>query len=342
MANRVTLDDIARKVGVSKTLVSLVLNGKAEQFGISRKTCERVFQVVKELNYRPNQTARSLRTGKTGTIGLVVSDISNAFYAQMARIFEDLAAAQGHSVIICSTDEDAEKEQRLITVLRNRQVDGLVVSTSQREVSWLLSINKYDTPIVLIDRHLGDNVLAAVVAANRTGGALLARHLKEQGYRHPLVLGLSTSLISSVAERIDGFVDEFKKHGVTCVIHAVGFNSLQSDVDALFANLKALPVKPDCIFAVNNNVATAALQSISARGIRVPIQLGLVCFDDLPYFSIINPGITAVEQPISQMCRKAFELLHQQISGNIDRSNVSIYEIPVKLNIRESSLKKFS
>ncbi len=342
MANRVTLDDIARKVGVSKTLVSLVLNGKAEQYGISKKTCDRVFQVVKELGYRPNQTARSLRTGKTGTIGLVVSGISNAFYAQMARIFEDLATAQGYSVIICSTDEDVEKEQRLVMVLRNRQVDGLVVSTSQREAGWLSTIYKNGTPIVLIDRHLGDNVLAAVVAANRTGGALLARHLVEQGYKHPLVLGLSTSHISSVAERIEGFVDEFKKRGVTCVIHEVGFNSLQSDVDNLIENLKALPVKFDCIFAVNNNVATAALQSISARNIRVPHQIGLVCFDDLPYFSIIKPGITAVEQPIAQMCRKAFDLLHQLISGDIDRTNVSVFEMPVRLNIRESSLKKFS
>lgn len=340
MANRVTLDHIAQHVGVSKTLVSLVLNGKAQQYGISRQTCDRVFAAVKELNYRPNQTARSLRTGKTGTIGLVVSDISNTFYAQLARQFEDLATANGYSVFICSTDEDVEKEQRLITMLRNRQVDGLVVSSSQSNAEWLMAINDSGTPLVLIDRHLGASTLTAVVAANRNGGALLANHLFEQGYRHPLVIGLSTNYISSVAERIEGFVEVFKGKGQTCAIREVGFNTLQPDVHSLLANPKLLPFKPDCLFAVNNNVATAALQSLAAMRVKIPNGLGLVCFDDLPYFSIIEPTITAVEQPIAAMCGKAFELLQLKMVGDSVEVSQGILELPVKLNIRRSSLKK--
>lgn len=340
MANRVTLDHIAQHVGVSKTLVSLVLNGKAQQYGISRQTCDRVFAAVKELNYRPNQTARSLRTGKTGTIGLVVSDISNTFYAQLARQFEDLATANGYSVFICSTDEDVEKEQRLITMLRNRQVDGLVVSSSQSNAEWLMAINDSGTPLVLIDRHLGASTLTAVVAANRNGGALLANHLFEQGYRHPLVIGLSTNHISSVAERIEGFVEVFKGTGQTCAIREVGFNTLQPDVHSLLANPKLLPFKPDCLFAVNNNVATAALQSLAAMRVKIPNELGLVCFDDLPYFSIIDPTITAVEQPIAAMCGKAFELLQLKMVGDSVEVSQGKLELPVKLNIRRSSLKK--
>lgn len=340
MANRVTLDHIAQHVGVSKTLVSLVLNGKAQQYGISRQTCDRVFAAVKELNYRPNQTARSLRTGKTGTIGLVVSDISNTFYAQLARQFEDLATANGYSVFICSTDEDVDKEQRLITMLRNRQVDGLVVSSSQSNAEWLMAINDSGTPLVLIDRHLGASTLTAVVAANRNGGALLANQLFEQGYRHPLVIGLSTNHISSVAERIEGFVEVFKGKGQTCAIREVGFNTLQPDVHSLLANPKLLPFKPDCLFAVNNNVATAALQSLAAMRVKIPNELGLVCFDDLPYFSIIEPTITAVEQPIAAMCGKAFELLQLKMVGDSVEVSQGILELPVKLNIRRSSLKK--
>lgn len=340
MPNRVTLDHIARHVGVSKTLVSLVLNGKAQHYGISRQTCDRVFAAVKELNYRPNQTARSLRTGKTGTIGLVVSDISNVFYAQLARQFEDLVATSGYSVIICSTDEDVEKEQHLITMLRNRQVDGLVVSSSQSDVGWLMSISDGGTPLVLIDRHLGANTLTAVVAANRNGGALLANHLLVQGYRYPLVIGLSTNHISSVAERIEGFVEVFKGKGQPCMIREMGFNTLQPDVDSLLENLNRLPLKPDCLFAVNNNVATAALQSLAALRIKIPKELGLVCFDDLPYFSFINPTVTAVEQPIKLLSNKAFELLQLKMAGVNDEISLGIVELPVKLNVRQSSLKK--
>ncbi|MEW5845964.1 MAG: LacI family DNA-binding transcriptional regulator [Bacteroidota bacterium] len=340
MASRVTLDHIAQHIGVSKTLVSLVLNGKAQQYGISRQTCDRVFAAVKELNYRPNQTARSLRTGKTGTIGLVVSDISNTFYAQLARQFEDLATANGYSVIICSTDEDVEKEQRLITMLRNRQVDGLVVSSSQSNAEWLMAVNDGGTPLVLIDRHLGANTLTAVVAANRVGGAMLANHLFEQGYRYPLVIGLSTNHISSVAERIEGFVEVFKGKGLPYAVREVGFNTLRPDVENLLANLKLLPFKPDCLFAVNNNVATAALQSLAAMRVKIPNTLGLVCFDDLPYFSIIDPAITAVEQPIAAMCSKAFELLQIKMVGQGVDVRQEILELPVKLNVRKSSFKK--
>ncbi len=340
MVKRVTLDDIAQSVGVSKTLVSLVLNGKGQQYGISKQTCDRVVAAAMELDYRPNQAARSLRTGKTGTIGLLVSDISNVFYAQLARIFEDLATAKGYNVFICSTDENVVKERRLATMLSSRQVDGLVVSTSERDAEWLMAVRDGGTPLVLIDRHLGPDALDAVVAANRGGGAMLARHLLEQGFTRPLVLGLSTSHISSVAERIEGFVEEFKRERIACTLRNIGFNTLQYDVGNLLANLQTLSVIPDCLFAVNNNLATAVLSTFRAKGIKNFKKMGLVCFDDLPYFSIIKPTITAVEQPVGEMCNLAFDLLQQQIDGSRVKASSNIFELPVKLNIRESTQKK--
>jgi len=340
MAGRVTLDDIAQRVGVSKTLVSLVLNGKAERYGISKQTCDRVFDAVHELNYRPNQTARSLRTGKTRTIGLVVSDISNAFYANLAREFEDLATAQGYSVFICSTDEDVEKEKSLITMLRNRQVDGLAVSSSQDKPDWLNAINDGGTPLVLIDRHLGNNTLSAVVGANREGGRMLARHLVEQGFQNPMVIGLSTNHISSVAERIEGFVEVFKNENLEYAVHEVGFHSVQSDVVNLLNGIESKRFKPDCLFAVNNNIATAVLQYLSAKNVKVPNELGLVCFDDMPYFSIIKPSVTAVEQPIAQICSRAFGILQELMETGSKSKSTGVVEIPVKVKIRESSMLK--
>jgi DNA-binding LacI/PurR family transcriptional regulator len=132
----------------------------------------------------------------------------------------------------------------------------------------------------------------------------------------------------------------FKGKGLPCAVREVGFNTLRLDVENLLANLKLLPFKPDCLFAVNNNVATAALQSLAAMRVKIPNTLGLVCFDDLPYFSIIDPAITAVEQPIAAMCSKAFELLQiMMVRQGVDVRQ-EILELPVKLNVRKSSFKK--
>jgi LacI family transcriptional regulator len=224
-------------------------------------------------------------------------------------------------------------------MLRNRQVDGLVVSTSQHEVEWLKAVYDSGTPLVLIDRHLGSGTLPAVVADNRSGGAMLAHHLVEQGYKKPLVLGLSTSHISSVAERIDGFLGVFKEHNLPCVVREVGFNTIQADVDKLLLNVRSLPFKPDCLFAVNNNIATAVLHSLAATNVKIPSDMAVVCFDDLPYFAFISPTITAIEQPVAQMCSRAFELLSQLMDGESFSSH-EVLRLPVKLNVRQSSLKK--
>ncbi len=334
---RVSLDDIARSVGVSKAVVSLVLNGKAERYGISERTRIRVLDMAKDLSYKPNQLARGLRLGYTNTIGLIVSDISNVFYAAIARNIEDLAAAIGYNVIICSTDEDVEKELKLIKLLRNRQVDGIILSSSQKNAEELNNHYSEGLPLVLIDRYFQNSGIPSVVVDNFNGGKQIAEHLSMSGYWKPMVLTLSTSHVSTVKHRVDGYCDAWRQKGINAEVVEIPFGNIEKAVKDLLSNRLTIKSLPDCLFAVNNNLATAVLQSCSNLGIRIPEDMALTCFDDLPYFSFIKPSVTAVSQPISDICAQAFELLMHQIKqeeiDGLDRLSV----LPIVLNIRESS-----
>lgn len=336
---KVTIDLIAQKVGVSKALVSLVINGKAKKYGISQLTCDRVMAVVRELNYKPNQMARSLRTGVSNTIGLIVSDISNGFYASMARQLEDLAANSGYNVVIGSTDENINKELRLINILRNRQVDGIILSSSQENSEELENMFKAGFPLVLIDRYFPNAGIPAVVAENSQGGATLAQHLFNQGFRNPLVLNITPSYISSVGERTSGFQKVFTDNSIVPEVVQIPFSHIYNVVYEIFSKKVKEKNLPDCVFAVNNNLATAFLSVLSKFNLAVPDDVALVCFDDLPYFSIIKPSITVVTQPLDVLCSRTFSLLMEQISNQEKvEEHETIFE-PVTLITRESSIK---
>ncbi|MGE0077466.1 MAG: LacI family DNA-binding transcriptional regulator [Bacteroidales bacterium] len=336
---RVSLDDIARSVGVSKAVVSLVLNGKGQQYGISERTRIRVLDMAKDLNYKPNQLARGLRLGYTNTIGLIVSDISNVFYAAIARNIEDLAAAIGYNVIICSTDEDVEKELKLIKLLRNRQVDGIILSSSQKNVEELNNHYSEGLPLVLIDRYFENSGIPSVVVDNYDGGTQIAGHLYDTGYIKPMVLTLSTSHVSTVKHRVDGYCDAWRQKGINAEVVEIPFGNIEESVKDLLSNRLMIRSLPDCLFAVNNNLATAVLQTCSDLGLKIPADMALTCFDDLPYFRFIKPSVTAVSQPIVDICNKAFELLMYQVKQEEFERESGLQVFPIKLNIRESSHK---
>ena len=334
---RVSLDDIARSVGVSKAVVSLVINGKAEQYGISERTRIRVLDKAKDLNYKPNQLARGLRLGYTNTIGLIVSDISNSFYAAIARNIEDLAASVGSNVIICSTDEDIEKERKLIKLLRNRQVDGIILSSSQENADELKGYYDDGLPLVLIDRYFDNSGIPSVVVDNFSGGKQIAEHLSSLGYQKPMVLTLSTSHISTVKQRVEGYKYGWQQKNVNVDTVEIPFGNINGAVNELLNARIKQNALPDCLFAVNNNLATAVLQSCSKLVIRIPDDMALTCFDDLPYFGFIKPSVTAVSQPIQEICTQAFELLMHQVKQEYIEGLDRLTVLPIVLNTRESS-----
>lgn len=309
---RVSLADVADALGVSKTLVSLVLNGRGDEKGISKDTQKRVHEKVKELNYKPNQFARGLRIGKSNTIGLIVADISNSFYAKICRSVEDAAASKGYNVIICSSDENHEREKALIQMLRERQVDGLIVASTLSNTEEFKEFKKDGFPFVLIDRHFSDINSNYVVVDNREGAKNAMNHLIGAGYQNIACFSISPAYISSIVDRIDGCKDALEEHGMKgddLILKEIPFDGIQAGVERSITEILNGNPKADAIFALNNTIAIACLRELKKKGIRIPEHLALMSFDDRESFELCSPTISAVAQPIHEIGEEATTML---------------------------------
>lgn len=337
--NRVSLDDIAQSLGVSPSLVSLVLNDKDAKHGISAETRQRVLDKAKELNYKPNHFARGLRIGKSFTIGLIVSDIANGFYSRIARNLEDLAVENGYNLITCSTDEDIERELRQIKHLKEKQVDGLIISSSQKNAIEFNTLKSEGFPVVLIDRFFEDSEVPSVVVQNREGAKIAASHLVAQGYKKPLVVAIAPAHVYTIKERCEGFIQEMCLHSINPTVVNIPFENPFDAVEMVIEELVDNSLLPDCIFAINNNLASACLQALRKHNMNVPNDIGLISFDDVPYFNFMNPSITAISQPVDEISHLAFEMLMSSIKGEQNVVTESLKHLPIELIVRESTDK---
>lgn len=344
MAKKTSLADIAKSLGVSKTLVSLVLNDKADEYGISRETQERVRARIREMNYQPDVLARVFRTGKTRTIGLIVSDISNPFYAAIARHIEDLAWKEGYGLVICSTDEDTQKEERQIRLLMERKTDGLIISSSRERPEAFLAMEAEEYPLVLIDRVFHGLKSPFVSADNFWGASMVATHLLEQGFRRVGMVTTGPTHISTIRDRTQGFTSTLQEAGVEIperwIIH-VPFGSDDRVVEDALRELGQDGDMPEAFFALNNRLTASCLSAFNARKLRIPGDVALVGFDDMPWFTLAQPAISAVSQPVRAMAEHAFQLLYRQLQKKEEQgaADASVH-LPVELHIRGSSLVK--
>ncbi len=338
---RVSLNDIAKSLGVSKTLVSMVLNNLGDQNGISQKTQEKVWEKARELNYQPNYLARSLRTGRSKTLGLIVADISNIFYSRLARVIEDAAAKQNYNLIICSTDEKAEKEIELIEMLRARQVDGIILSTTQKNSKRLQNLLKAKFPFVQIDRFFDELKADTVAVDNYKGSAQLTKHLVDIGCQNIGILAISPLYTSVIQQRIAGCIETCKENGLEWDerhIKTIEFadidGNIEKAIDEWFSNGNA----PDAVFSLNNRIAISFMQACKKRNIQIPEQVKLASFDDIEYFELLWPPMTAVAQPFRQMGQKSVEMLIDSIENKKHEYQKIILD--TELKIRKSTQLK--
>jgi len=334
---RASLKDIAEALNVSKTLVSLVLNNKAEQWGISAETQKKVFKKAEELNYHPNQMARGLRTGKSNIIGLVVADISNPFYARISRTIEREVAQLGYQLLVCSSDEEENKEYKLIELLKDRQrVEGLIVATTQKNNDQFLQLKKEQFPMVFIDRKPDDMPSNYVGVDNYKGAFEMVEHMINLGMRKIGLINVSPTYISSLSERVEGYKDALKKHTIKLnnSIHAVSYQDIEKTTEEAVRNLVKPPVGMEALFVVNNNVAVHCLQVIHKMNLRIPEDIALACFDDMEAFKFSHPPLTTVAQPLEKIGEEAVKLLMKQMDGKNPAPQSKI--LPTKLVIRKS------
>lgn len=309
---KVSLKDIAESLGVSKALVSLVLNGKGDERGINRQTQEKVKLKAKELNYIPNQYARGLRVGRTNTIGVIVPDISNVFYGTLCKSIEQEAYKRGYNLIISNTYEDVQKEKKLITDLINRNIDGLILASSFDDKNELQGLKDNDVPLVLVDRVFEDFDVDSVSVSNMEGARKAVEFLYKKGVKSPVCFTISPVYISSISERIKGYLGGLKD-GDQPKLFQIPHDRIQEGVNIALRELKDTDY--DGVFCVNNSIAKAILKASSSQN-DLFSHLQIVSFDDIEIFDLVNPKISSIAQPIREIGVTAVEMLVDRLEKN--------------------------
>lgn len=338
---RISLADLSARLNVSKTLVSLVLNHKGDKHGISKKTQARVFALAEELNYFPNQMARGLRLGKSGTIGLIVADIANPFYAMIARYLEDEVNKLGYNLIICSSDEKDEKEIKLIKMLRDRQVDGLIVSSTLKKASPLMELKSLNYPIILIDRDIPKLQVPSVLVDNHKGAYEMTKHLIDSGHRRIGYLSITPGYLTTIQNRLQGYRDAMKEAGIRVQkgwVMEVPFDQVSESVEGVLPAIISQQKNITALFTANNNLAVAALDTIRRHNISIPEQLAICSFDDIDLFRLFEPPITACAQPAREIASSAVQLLIRTIKDPSRLLPVENIVLETSMNIRRSTL----
>jgi LacI family transcriptional regulator len=331
----VTLNDIATKAGLSISTVSRVLNKKSARSRISRGTEKLVLKTAKELNYRPNQLARGLRLKRTHTLGLVVPDISNPFFAYITKSIQNVSHRLGYSLVVCDTDENLPLEIEHTNLLASKGVDGLIVLPVGQKYAHLEALLRNGTPLVVVDRSF-DSLETSTVIIDNYGGAFEATEfLIRNGHkRMAIIQGLPDTFTSR--GRLQGFLDAHEKHSLHVDPHLVVGRDFRKETGYIETKfLLSLEHRPTAIFTTSDLITLGALEAIIEEGIEVPRDLSIMAFDDLESVAYFRCPITAVAQPKENMGEIAVKLLLDQIR-HPDRSEPKRIVLKPKLIVRES------
>ncbi|GAB6930368.1 LacI family DNA-binding transcriptional regulator [Paenibacillus sp. JCM 10914] len=301
-----TIYDVAKEAGVSIATVSNAINGKGK---VSKKRKDEIFKVMERLKYQPSVIASALMGKKTYTIGLLIPDVSNPFFAEIARTVEDLAHSEGYSVIVCSTDNRDERVEKYIRLLEQKNVDGILIGTGMENSEILAQLAEKDLAIVMIAREASSIAVHSVVTNDFRGGTLAAEHLLGHGHTRMAVLAEDMRVTSSL-ERVRGFRFGLFEAGITLgEEHIETCGSGIKDGKRATVELLRSKDRPTAIFCCNDLLAIGALQAAKEAGVRVPEDLSVVGFDDTILSTVTNPSLTTISQPMDQMAQLAFNLL---------------------------------
>lgn len=314
---KISLKDIAHIAGVSTALVSYALSGKEKEGRVGKEKAKRIKQIAKDLNYQPNHLAKSLRCGKTDTIGLIIADISNPFFADLARIIEDEAKHNGYTVIIGSSDESAVKSWDLLQVLINRQVDGFIIVSSENSENQIHLLKEKNIPFVLLDRHFSEIQTDFVIINNFKASYDAGSHLIRNGYKKIGMVAYKSQLFH-MKERIRGYLHAIKENNIKFHkdwLMEVRFNHIQKEVKVAIQKMIASDVPVDAIIFATYGLAIIGLKLFNELNIKVPKDLAIVSFGQAEGFDLYYCPITYLRQPIEDLGKAAVELLVKKLSN---------------------------
>jgi LacI family transcriptional regulator, galactose operon repressor len=330
---RATVREVARRAGVSPMTVSRVINGNGR---VRPETRVAVQQVIAAIGFVPNRLARGLSTRKTMVLGLIVPDVSNPFYAPIARGAESVARRAGYHVILCNSEGSLAYEGEYIADMLERRVDGLlVVPVSDESRANLRQLERHGIPYTLIDRAV-PGIDADVVQGDSVGGArVLIQHLVSLGHTRIAILGEAQS-VSTARDRRRGYCEALADAGTSPIPELM----VETTADLLggyrgMLELLALEHRPTAVFAINNLVAAGAVKAIRERGLKVPDDIALVAFDDIEHEAALSPFLTVMPQPAESFGTIAAHLLLDRILGHAPATR-QVVVLPSEMIVRES------
>ena len=304
---RVSIKDVAKKAGVSISTVSRVINNSAP---VSDELKSRVKKAVKELGYKPSGIAKSLRKGKTGTIGFIIPDITNPFFPHIVRGAEDYLRSKGYTLVLCNSDQDTKQEMKLLDALMEKYIDGLLFTGAGRYNPELEKVIEKGINVVFLDRIIEGINASYVIVDNKKGMRDLLSYLWKTGHKSFLFVNGSEETFSAKIryEAFEEFMREYKvlhyEHYYTSFSYEAGYN--------FGLKIKKLP---DAIICGNDLIAFGIIDALEKKGINVPKDVSVTGFDDIPFSKLYKPPLTTVRQPMYEMGIMAAKLLVKIING---------------------------
>lgn len=312
---KVTINDVAQQAGVSKTTVSRIMNGN---YGHTKQeTKDRILQVIKEMDYRPNTLAKGLKSLKTNVIGIVLSNLKNPFWTTVLEGVEDTCKNSGYNLMICNSNEDSKLEEQYIREFRMRQVDGIVINPTVQNLALYQKMHSELYPMVVINRKIPDLNAHYVVMDNVKGASLAVQHLLNNGRKKVAIIIYRNPNVSTWNERVDGYRDALLRNGYSLdELRIVFVNEKPGITHQEIMNYLLANPDTDAIFSSNNMLTLEVIKAVKDLKLRTPDDIAIVGYDETVWSQHLNPPLTTIMQPGYEMGRIAAKILVNTVKSN--------------------------
>ncbi|UOF90347.1 LacI family transcriptional regulator [Fodinisporobacter ferrooxydans] len=327
-----TIYDVAKEAGVSISTVSRVINNTGR---IGEKTRKKVLEVVEQLNYHPSVVASALTGKRTCTIGLIIPDVANPFFAELSRSIEDHGRELGFNLLMCNTDNNPDTEEMYLSLLKQKSVDGIIIGTTTKNYNLLRELQKEHFPIALIAQDIPELMLDVVTVDDFLGGYMATSHLVSLGHEKIGCI-LGTLARTSEKYRYQAYRQVLEENGLDFdedfVMHTD--YSMEDSKRAALELLRS-PKRPTAVFANYDSLAIGVYQAAKELGLKIPEDISVIGFDNTILASIVDPPLTTIAQPIHEMGQQVMDLLVQEIEGRKNTKRRLV--LPPELIIRNST-----
>jgi len=328
---RTSIKDIAQAIGVSTATVSLTLSGKAKNGRISKEMAEKIIQKAKEMNYQPNKLARNLQSGRSQLIGLLIADITNPFFNQLAYYIQEEVSKSGYVVVILNTDEDNNQMEKMVDLMVSHQVDGFIIVPPQHGESCVKQMVEDEIPLVLLDRYYPGIPTQNVLIDNFDASYQATRYLIDRQCKNIGVITYNNNLPHMI-DRKAGAMEALQEAGLLKqdLIKEVSYKNLITDIEEAITSLQTGENPIDGLFLTSNTIALNGLKLLYKQKIQIPEDVNVVCFDKSDVFDFLPESIPYLQQPIQSMAKMASRLLLEQLQQP-GKENASSYRLPAEL-----------